>query len=628
MKATLGGRPVTVHTGEAVHPPSGFLGLDVESTYLTDRGQFDPDFRVRTVQVATENEAWIFDLTNRAERTMVEAMLLDPNVSFCSHSNMDVLSIWNEFGIDLSERNIDTLSLAQMVYTDKHADRDLKSLATLHGMSELAEADVALGEWMRGRWVAEGGRRNAAKSAIEEKGWNLLAIQTTKEFPEVFTRYAGLDAIACRRLAPLLAKATKNPPEVLRTEQWLDARTNRLQMRGMRVDTERLDALLTEAREATSEAKTAAEEIAGVNVNGPKVKEWFGEHGVDWSKWEEAGGALTSTGTPSLAKENLSLLDRFPLDTDAKFVLELMRQQAKYLDLLRKTEDVSKRLVLHPDGIPRIHPTIHPHGATTTARMSSAGPNVQNFSKKDRRHRGLFLPEPGHVLISCDFAQVELRVVAALAREEKMIDTIRAGGDLHTLTVNELAEAGVTITRQTAKVVNFLIVYGGGAYALHSQTGIPLDECAVIIRAWRERYPAITVLSRYLAEYHSDGVRTVSNRWLPVTYNRDKEARSYALINYLVQSSARELLVEAWWKFEEVHGRRGEVWLPIHDELVLQVEEDQVPAAIEAVEESMTFDFMGKVPITAEAVVLLDENGVSRWMPGDAAQEIAKGKAA
>lgn len=623
----LGGKPVEVFTGRDGFPLEGLLGLDVESTYMTDRGQFDPEFRVRTVQFATEDEAWVYDLADPEYRRMAQMVLADPAYTFCSHSNMDVLAVWQEFGIDLTGRNVDTLSLAQMVYTDKHADRDLKTLATLHGMPELAAADVELYEWMRSDWLRCGGKKNAARKQIKQQGWDFLAAVDSEAWPEVFTRYAGLDAMVCRRLVPILVPLTRNPPEVLKKEQWLDTRTNRLQIRGMRVDTEALDRLLTEARKATSEAKSAAEGIAGVNVNGPRVKDWFTGHGVEWDRWEEIGGAFTEKGAPSLAKENLGLLAQFDLDYEARSVLSFMQTQAASLDLLRKTEDVSKRLVVHSDGVPRIHPTIHPHGATTTARMSSAEPNVQNFSKKDRRHRGLFLPEPGHVLISCDFAQVELRVVAALAREEKMIETILSGGDLHQLTVDELAVVGVTITRQTAKIVNFLIVYGGGAAALHAQTGIPLDECRIIINAWRERYPAIGALAKYLAEFHSDGIRTASNRWLPVTRTEDGGARSYALINYLVQSSARELLVEAWWNYEEIHGRRGEVWLPIHDELVLQVAENEVEAAIEAVEKSMTMR-RGAVPITAEAVVLLDEHGVSRWMPGDVAQEIAKEKAA
>lgn len=602
------------------------LGLDVESTYMDDRGQFSPDFRVRTVQLATKDEPRIYDLCLAAQREEVAGILSDPAFTFCSHTNMDVLSVWVEFGIDISGRNIDTHALAIMANPDKYADRDLKTLASDYGMPELKAADDELYEWMRSTWIANGGKKNAAKSAIEEDGWNRLAsADPSNSWPEVFTRYAGLDALCCRRLVEKLIPETNAPIELLAKEQWLDTATNRMQMRGMRVDVERLDVELRNVRLATGAAKTGAERLTGgVNINGPKILDWLGEHGVDWDAWQ---GARTPKGRPSLAKENLALVGSFPLDDAAREVFEDMTKHSKHLDMLRRTEDISKRLTYakriwfdvdgidHIDDLPRIHPNINPRGATTTARMSSSKPNVQNFSKKDARHRGLFLPDPGHELWTIDFAQVELRVVAALAREEKMIETIHAGGDLHQLTVDELAAAGVTISRQQAKSVNFLIVYGGGAAALHAQTGIPLDEAAEIIRKWRERYASITALSQYLA-MRPDYIRTISNRRLPVGSTKAGDSRSYANINYAVQSAARELLVDAWHRFEVEFEHEGIVWLPIHDELVLQIPDGQAEKIIPDAERAMTFDFRG-VQIEADAVKLLDENGVSRWMPGD-----------
>jgi DNA polymerase-1 len=285
--------------------------------------------------------------------------------------------------------------------------------------------------------------------------------------------------------------------------------------------------------------------------------------------------------------------------------------------------------VLHSDGISRIHPLVNPIGATTTARMSSSGPNIQNASKKDPRIRGLFLPEPGYTFVTADFAQIELRVVAALAREDKMIEVIKAGGDLHDLTRDLIAERGVDITRDTAKMTNFLIVYGGGAKALHDQAGIPMDVAQEIIRAFRAQYADITRYAQYMG-METDAIRTISGRRLPVTRVKGSgpnagELRSYASVNYAVQSAARECLVDAWMRLEEGHGRPGIVWLPVHDELVLQVPDDEIDAVIADVEDSMTFDFRG-VPIEADAVVLRDEHGISRWMTGKRAEAIAAEK--
>jgi DNA polymerase-1 len=619
----LGGQPVAIHHGAATFGSPGFYGLDVESTYLTDKGQYDPGFRVRTVQIASKDAAWIFDLTDDLQRKQVVELLSDPRMTYCSHTGMDVNAVWAFLGVDISARNVDTRMLAIQADPDNNSDRDLKTLSTKYGMPELAEADRELYEWMVEGWVLEGGKKNAKRTSIEEAGWNALASMEPTLWPEVFTRYAGLDAIACRRLAEILTPVTQAPPELLKVDQWLHVRCNRLQMAGKRIDTEALHTLHAEATTITSQAKTAAEEITeGVNINGPKIQVWLAEHGVDWDRWE---GARTDKGAPSLAKENINLLFDFPLDLPGQQVVELMREQKGSLDLLRKTDDIVNRLVVHDDGIARIHPQINPIGATTTARMSSSGPNVQNFSKKDPRMRGLFLPEPGYRLCTIDFDQIELRVVAALAREDKMIDVIKAGGDLHQLTVDLLAESGVEISRDIAKMTNFLIVYGGGAKALHDQSGIPMDVATEVIRGFKTAYPDITRYSQYMG-METDAIRTISNRRLPVTRvkgtgERAGDIRAYANVNYMVQSSSRELLASSWMDLEQHYP--GIVWLPVHDELVLQIPEGQEREVMDAAEHAMRFDFRG-VPISATAIELIDPDGTSRWMPSKTAEMYAK----
>src|SRR5690348_10129354 len=117
----LGGTEVTIHTGrQPTRWPTGYLlGLDVESTYLTDQAQWDPSFRVRTVQVATTDEAWVFDLADSQQRQECADLLADDRVSFCSHTDMDVMAVWVEFGIDISHRNLDTRMLAIQADPDK-----------------------------------------------------------------------------------------------------------------------------------------------------------------------------------------------------------------------------------------------------------------------------------------------------------------------------------------------------------------------------------------------------------------------------------------------------------------------------------------------------------------------------
>jgi DNA polymerase-1 len=619
---TLGGAPVQIVAPEpgqfdanafsATFPRGGLYGLDVESTYMDALAQWSPDFGLRLIQFATETEAWVLTLADPAQLLAAKALLANPSVSFASHNNMDVLSVAVVLGIDITSRNVDTLDLARMAFTAKTDKRDLKDLTTRLIGPELEAADAALAAHF---WELWPGRRNAKRSDVDRHGWSAVSLDEPR-----YLVYAGLDAVAARRLLPILVRLTGAPPALLEVETWLAGRANRIQIRGMLVDQDRLAELEAEAQEATSKAEARILELTGgVKARSPKLHDWLAEHGVDWSAWT---GALTEGGKPSLAKDNVALLADFELDPAGAEVAQELAAFRGHQDLLVKTKGVRDHLA--PDG--RVHPVLSPNGATTTARMSSAGPNFQNFSKKDPRMRGVFLPDPGYVFVTIDFDQVELRVVAGRAREPKMIDTILAGGDLHQLTVDELAAAGIEIDRDTGKMANFLIVYGGGGKALHEQAGIPLEDAYAIVQAHRDRYEQVSAWSKYLA-LEKTAVRTISNRRLPVTLDKHGNPKVYANVNYDTQSGARELLVDAWLVLDLVYGRGDTVWYPIHDELVLMVREDQVDEVIRDAERAMRFEFMG-VPISASAIRLVDEHGVSRWMTSKLAEKIAKAVAA
>lgn len=645
-------------------PKGGIYGLDVEGTYMGDLGQFDPAFEIRLIQFATEDEAFVLDLADRFQVIAAVDLLADPSTWFCSHTPMDVIAVFTRLGVDITTRNVDTRVLAKMADPDSLGGLDLKSLATKYAMPQLAEADEILDRIFMELWLAAGGKRNAKKakgkdeddhtdSDVARYGWSAISV-----LDENYLIYAGLDAIACRRLLTQLATATGAPKELLEVEIWLAGQANRIQIRGMLVDREKLDQLSGGAGHVAEQARAHVAELTGglsplspklrpheENVlapNGKPVKieddqhlgsckkpgcpgcktpikkaaaGWLAEHGVDWSTWT---GATTNTGLPSLEKDNIKLLAAYDLDEQGRAVVDALIEYRSVHDQLNKTKGVRAGLDQHG----RIHPTLKTVEAIT-GRMSSTGPNFQNFSKKNPELRGMFIPEPGHMFLTADFDQVELRVVAALAREQKMIDTILGGGDLHQLTVDELAAGGITITRDMAKIVNFLIVYGGGGPALSSQAGIPLDEAKEIVAKFRSRYPAIQRLSQVMGQ-QQHVVINIAGRRIPVGINKKTgESRAYANINYLVQSSARELLVHAWHRFATEFGRGDMIWFPIHDELVLQVPVDLVETVMSEIEQCMRFDFMG-VPISASAVPLIEPNGTSRWMTSKLADKYAE----
>lgn len=599
--ATLGGQDATVFfpdpdtfdasTFRAVFPAGQLYGLDVETTALGPLAQFDPDFAIRTMQFATAGYAWVLDVSDPEMLEAGRELLNDPETGFCSHTDMDVLSVLAVYGVDIAERNIDTRMLARLVDAQKFTAKDLKSLTDRHIGPELSAAETALHEhFRRDLWE---GKKGAAAADVDRHGWNTVAIDEPS-----FVVYAGLDAIACRRLVDILSELHGAAESLLDTEQWLSVESIRLKARGYRVDQELLTELRGEAVAATDSAAAAIAAITdGIKPTSPKIQEWLGEHGVDWSVWP---GDRTPTGNPSLAKTNLVHIESFPLDEQAAEVYGHMRHHRAYQDIRNKTKGVAEGLTA--DG--RVHATLHSIGAVT-ARMSSAGPNMQNFSKTEPRLRGLFLPDPGYVLITCDFSQVELRVVAALADERKMIDVILAGGDLHDLTVDELAVMGVIITRDIGKMANFLIVYGGGGKALHEQGRIERSYADEIVRVHKERYEAVAEFGEMLSRLTRD-IRTTSGRRIPVP-----PGRAYANINYEVQSVSRDLVVYAWQRFDAM-GTSGRVWFPVHDELIIECPAEDAELVCKAAEEAMSFDYLS-VPIAATAHVCLDEHGVSRW---------------
>jgi DNA polymerase I-like protein with 3'-5' exonuclease and polymerase domains len=652
---TLGGKDVTVFAPEPgtfnpdafrlYFPQGGLYGLDMESTELGDQGVFAPDWRLRLVQFGTDGYAWVLDVDrDPVQREAAVKLLSDPTCTFASHTTIDPLAVHVGLGVDIADRYLDTFWLSMMTSGHDVAGRDLKEQTTRHIGPELARADRVLSERFCDLYNAahpyrlgEDGQPKMTKGTAKEpprpyKATPLKPSPKTGKAPDkvaaygftnvsaddpAYLTYAGLDAVAVRRVAPRLVEATRAPASLLSTERWLSGQSVRVTARGHRIDVDRLHALRTETEAVTGQAE--AELLEMTDGIGPrqnaKLVDFFSAHGATWR-----GYPRTDSGAPSLSKKHAALLLAEPMDAEGRAAARKMLDYADRLNRLTVSQQLLDRIVT-VNGITRIHGQVNTIGTVTGRMSSSGGVNMQNFSKKDRVMRGLFLPEPGHVLMSCDFAQIELRVLAALAGEIAMIETILAGGDLHTLTAELL-----DIARQAAKTVNFLIVYGGGGRKLAGQLGFPegmdpeewISTCYETVRTYWSKYPAITEYKAWAEQ--QDELELISGRKVPVDPDR-----AYANLNYMIQGSARELLAGAWQRFGVDYGRADFMWMPIHDELVLQVPEHLAERVATEVTSCMTFDFLG-VPVAADPDVLLDEDGVSRWMPGDVAKGIRLAK--
>ncbi|HCK87731.1 MAG TPA: DNA polymerase I, partial [Erysipelotrichaceae bacterium] len=267
----------------------------------------------------------------------------------------------------------------------------------------------------------------------------------------------------------------------------------------------------------------------------------------------------------------------------------------------------------------RIH-TLYNQCATQTGRLSSSEPNLQNISVRDEQGREIrkaFLPDDGCVLISSDYHQIELRMLAHMADEKALIDAFNAGIDIHTKTAMDVfdkTEEEVTAAdRRQAKTVNFGIVYGISDFGLAEQLGVSRREAAEFIDTYYKKYPGIRSYMESLVEFcEKNGyVETLCGRRREIPEIRDKnrmvrEFGKRAAMNAPIQGSAADLIKIAMIHIDKAMkeaGVRSRMILQVHDELIFNVPEDEKEMMEKLIAEGMEHAMTLKVPLSAECAV-------------------------
>jgi hypothetical protein len=200
-----------------------------------------------------------------------------------------------------------------------------------------------------------------------------------------------LDAIACRLLYPVLVRESQTPASLLALETWLAGVMARMQLRGMTVDVERLDAIAEAAGAACGRAEAALVELIDLTPRqGVKLREWFEANGVDFAAHRHP---TTKGGAPSLDEDAVKAMFGYPLSDTARRVCELLLEYKAHENQQSKAREMQAYIAESFDG--RLHPEVDPIG-TITARMTAKAPNVQNFSKADPTMRATLLPMVDH----------------------------------------------------------------------------------------------------------------------------------------------------------------------------------------------------------------------------------------
>jgi DNA polymerase-1 len=357
-----------------------------------------------------------------------------------------------------------------------------------------------------------------------------------------------------------------------------------------------------EILKSSPEVVAHAAEIGELNLSSPRQLE---NVLFDVLKLPVIKRTKTSRSTDADVLEELA--DKHPLPAVVLEHRQLQKLKGTYLDALPK-------MISPKTG--RVHTNYQQHVAAT-GRLSSTDPNLQNIpirTELGRRIRAAFVAPPGMSVLSADYSQIELRVLADLAQDEILIDAFQHDEDIHSRTARELfmhdRPADATPTkedRRRAKAVNFGVVYGQGESALGKQLGIPRDEAASFIARYFERYAGVR---RYMDDQielarRGEGVRTLlgRRRFLPDIHSSNRALRLQAeriARNTPIQGSAADILKLAMIALAEPPVAGAKMILTVHDELVFEVPKGREEEAASVVREKMSSVVKLAVPLVVD----------------------------
>lgn len=540
------------------------LALDTETTGL---GIYGAGFRTRLVQFGSRLEAWVLqaelfrtairEALRRHPRFVVHNAAFDAQVlDRCAFASMD----------DLLARTFDTRLLAHLC-----DPRGREEGGTGLGLKDLSSIYVDASAPDTSKGLHEVFRRDY-KATIAD-GWALIDL----DHP-TFVLYAGLDVLLTARLFDVLGPMVRERglSRLATFEHEVQRVVCRMMRRGVKLDVAYTERLADELQDRSVEAAKRAAIYGVENVNSPRQVAAALE-GMGWTPHE-----FTAGGQAKVDKAVLEAL------AEQGNPLAVAVHESKRAAKWRESYALAMLAGRDPDD--RVHPDIASLQART-ARMSISRPPLQQLPSGDWTIRRCLVADEGMSIGGVDYKAVEMRVLAAVADESKMKAAIAGGQDLHDFTAEMLYGPAFTkAQRKLAKMVGFGKVFGGGATTLQRQTGAGMAEVKTAVAAYDRVFPGIKRYGKRLqnrAMFGAKEVVTPSGRILPL--DRD---RLYAATNYVVQSTARDLLAQALVDLEEA-GLGEFLLLPVHDEVIFQAPVAEAEDVAQAIARTMESDFFG-----------------------------------
>jgi DNA polymerase-1 len=390
-----------------------------------------------------------------------------------------------------------------------------------------------------------------------------------------------------------------------------------MERRGISIDRQVLSRLSGDFAQRAAGLEDEIQKLAGEPLNPGSPKQigdiLFGKMGL-------SGGKKTKTGAWS---------------TSASVLEDLAEEGHALPQRILDWRQVSKLKSTYTDALPgfvnertnRVH-TCYALAATPTGRLSSSDPNLQNIpirTEEGRKIRRAFIAAPGMKLVSADYSQIELRLLAEIADIKALQTAFRDGLDIHAMTASEMF--GVPVkgmpgeVRRRAKAINFGIIYGISAFGLANQLGIPREEAAAYIKKYFERFPGIRAYMDETREFcRKNGyVVTLFGRkcHYPDIVNSNPSIRAFnerAAINARLQGTAADIIRRAMIRMEPALDRNklsAQMLLQVHDELVFEVPESEVAKTLPVVKAVME-----EAPLPAVSLSLplrVDARGADNW---------------
>ena len=376
-----------------------------------------------------------------------------------------------------------------------------------------------------------------------------------------------------------------------------------MERNGVRIDVSELAALSRRLTARVTELENKAYELAGgpFNLGSPtQVGEvLFGRLEIDPSAKKTKRGAWSTT----------------------EEVLEKYRSKHPIVDLILEIRGLRKLLATYVDALPKlinhvtgkIHTTFN-QTVTATGRLSSANPNLQNIpirTDDGREIRRAFIPDRGNLMLSADYSQIELRLMASLSGDAVMVEAFAAHQDIHRATAAKIYHLPLDEVsdnqRRKAKTANFGIIYGISAFGLAERLAIPRAEAKELIEGYLATYPRVKeYMDESIENARRDGYVTTimgRKRFLPEINSRNAVVRGYAernAINAPLQGSAADIIKVAMIDIHREFARlglRSKMIIQVHDELVFDVVPDELETVKELVARLMVDAYHGRVAL-------------------------------